>query len=273
MLVNLRSFELHRLELPAGRRFGDCSCCCETLDIVALSLESNNGHHGWGFGQTISKGVFTRPAPYIVPMPSLTEMRADFERTAWPLLHGRSPFALILHRPALFAAYTVVDQAIRMALWDLMAQSLELPLYQFLGAPPQDNRVRAYGSGLDFPLSEEDAVAIFRRFIDLGFTAIKVKVGAPDPKRDLQRLQAVREAVGAQVEMAIDANEAWTATKRSTDWIFRKEGIRLSYVEDPLHRDDLEGMVRLNATIDIDVVGHDYLVDARRCVVWSSAKL
>jgi L-alanine-DL-glutamate epimerase-like enolase superfamily enzyme len=262
MAVNVRAFELHRLELPSGRRFGDCSCWCETLDIVALCLESNQGHCGWGFGQTISKGIFTRPAPYIVPMPSLAEMHADFERTVWPVLTGRSPFALILHRPALFSAYTIVDQAIRMALWDLMAQSVDLPLYQFLGALSQNNRVRAYGSGLDFPLSEEDAVAQYRRFIDMGFTAIKVKVGATDPKRDLRRLQAIREAVGAQVEIAIDANEAWTCDE-AIDRIrfFEKEGIRLSYVEDPLHRDDVEGMVRLNATIDIDVVGHDYHVD------------
>src|SRR6266852_5319615 len=90
-------------------------------------------------------------------------MRADFERTVWPVLTGRSPFALILHRPALFSAYTIVDQAIRMALWDLMAQSVELPLYQFLGALSQNNRVRAYGSGLDFHFSEEDAVAQYRR--------------------------------------------------------------------------------------------------------------
>src|SRR6266852_1699575 len=192
-------------------------------------------------------------------------MRADFERTVWPVLTGRSPFALILHRPALFSAYTIVDQAIRMALWDLMAQSVELPLYRFLGALPQDNRVRAYGSGLDFPLSEEDAVAVYRRYIHMGFTAIKVKVGAPDPKRVLRRLQAVREAVGKDVEMAIDANEAWTCDEAiERIRFFEKEGIRLSYVEDPLHREDVEGMVRLNATIDIDVVGHDYHVDPRK---------
>jgi len=265
MTVNLTSFELHRLELPSGRPFGDCTCTCETLDILALCLESNQGHRGWGFGQTISKGTFTRPAPYIVPMPSLAEIRADFGRTVWPVLQGRNPFALVLQRPALFAAYTAIDQAIRMALWDLMAQSVDLPLYQFLGAKPQDNRVRAYGSGLDFPLSEEDAVTLFRRFVEKGFTAIKVKVGHPDLKRDLRRLQAVREAVGEEIEMAIDANEAWICDEAiERIRFFEKEGIRLSYVEDPLHRDDLDGMVRLNAAIELDVVGHDYLVDPRQ---------
>jgi hypothetical protein len=98
MKVNVRASELHKLELPAGRPFGDCTCRCEALAILAVCLETNQGHRGWGFGQTISKGDFTRPAPYIVPMPSLAEIRADFERTAWPILQGRNPFALIVHR-------------------------------------------------------------------------------------------------------------------------------------------------------------------------------
>jgi L-alanine-DL-glutamate epimerase-like enolase superfamily enzyme len=180
-------------------------------------------------------------------------------------LQGRNPFALILHRPALFAAYTAIDQANRMALWDLMAQSVELPLYQFLGAKPQNNRVRAYGSGLDFPLSEEDAVAVFRRFIEMGFKAIKVKVGHPDPNATYKGCRPCAKAVGEEIEMAIDANEAWTCDEAiQRIRFFEKEGVRLSYVEDPLHRDDVDGMVRLNATIELDVVGHDYLVDPRQ---------
>jgi L-alanine-DL-glutamate epimerase-like enolase superfamily enzyme len=203
-------------------------------------------------------------------MPSLVEMHADFERRVWPVLQDRNPFALIVHRPPLFPGYAPMEQAIRTALWDLMAQSMDLPLYQLLGAKPEQNRVLAYGSGLDFPLSEEGAVAVYRRFADQGFTAIKVKVGHPDPKRDLRRLQVVRETVGEHVDMAIDANEAWTCDEAiERIRFFEKEGVRISYVEDPLYRDDLEGMVRLNATIDVDVVGHDYLVephDLRRLV-------
>ena len=44
---------------------------------------------------------------------------------------------------------------------------------------------------------------------------------------------------------------------------FTNEGVRLSYVEDPLPREDLDGFARLNATTDIDIVGHDYIVDYR----------
>lgn len=264
MNVNIKNFEIYRLEVPSGRKFGDCTCWCDQLDIITVCLETNQGHRGWGFGQTISKGHFTRPAPYIVPMPSLAEMQTDFRKTFWPSLEGRNPFAVMMHRPAFFPKFTPTEQAVRTALWDLAAQAMDLPLYQLLGAKPEQNRVLGYGSGLDFPLSEEEAVAVYRSFARQGFKAIKVKVGHPNPNRDLRRLQVIRETVGDKVEMAIDANEAWTCDE-AIDRVrfFQQEGVKLSYVEDPLYRDDLEGLVRLNASIDIDVVGHDYLVEPR----------
>jgi L-alanine-DL-glutamate epimerase-like enolase superfamily enzyme len=197
-------------------------------------------------------------------MPSLAHIRSNFDKDLWPALQGKNPFQVKMHRPALFSGYSFVSVALRIALWDLMAQVAELPLYQFLGARADHHRVRAYASGLDFPLSEEEAIGLFKSFVHRGFTAVKVKVGHPDMQRDLRRLQVVREAIGEQVEMSIDANEAWTseeALKRIQ--FFQKEGMRLAYVEDPLPRTDLDGFARLNAVIDLDVVGHDYIVDPR----------
>jgi L-alanine-DL-glutamate epimerase-like enolase superfamily enzyme len=264
MNFHITSFELYRLELPTGRPIGDWTCDYDSLDVLALCLKTDQGHCGWGFGETVSRGRFTRPAHFIRPMPSLAEIRVEFEGAAWPLLQGQNPFSLKLRGPVLFSTYSLMAQAVRMALWDLMAKGVGLPLYQFLGGHPQNNRVRAYGSALDFPLSEEDALTIFRRFVQRGFTAVKVKVGHPDPKRDLRRLQAVREAVGENVEIAIDANEAWTCDQAiQRIQLFEDEGIRLVYVEDPLPHEDVEGLVRLNATIDLDVTGHDYIVDLR----------
>jgi len=181
-------------------------------------------------------------------MPSLADLRRDFERDFWPSIEGRTPFGLKMQRPRLFSGYSYFCLGIRIALWDLMAKMVEMPLYQFLGASPDHNRVRAYASGLDFPLSEEEAVALFKDFVRRGFTAVKVKVGHPDVERDLQRLRAVRECVGDAVEIAVDANEAWSCDEavRRIQY-FEQHGIRLSYVEDPLPRNDIDGLARLNA--------------------------
>ena len=260
----ITDYELWKMEMPTGRVIGDCCCHYSAIDLVAICLKTSHGHCGWGFGETVSAGVFTRPAPWVTPMPSLADLRRDFERDFWPSIEGRTPFGLKMQRPGLFSGYSYFCLGIRIALWDLMAKMVEMPLYQFLGASPDHNRVRAYASGLDFPLSEEEAVALFKDYIRRGFTAVKVKVGHPDVERDLQRLRAVRECVGDAVEIAVDANEAWSCDEavRRIQY-FEQHGIRLSYVEDPLPRNDMDGLVRLNATVDVDIVGHDYIVDAK----------
>lgn len=250
------------MQLPAGRTIGDCTCHYDALDVLAIGLRTNEGHVGWGFGETVSEGIFAKPAPWITPMPSLDGIRWNFEKNIWPSLQARSPFQIRFRRPKLFSEQAYLHAALRIAVWDLMAKIVELPLYQLLGASPEQNRVRAYGSGLDFPLPEEAAVEIFKNFVRLGCTAVKVKVGHPDPNRDLRRLQAVREAVGNDVEIAIDANEAWNyeqALERIR--FFQREGVSLSYVEDPLPRSDLEGLARLNSTAGLDVAGHDYILE------------
>ena len=197
-------------------------------------------------------------------MPSLAQIRQNFDKNIWPVLQGRNPFSVKIHRPLLFSGHSFVSSGIRIALWDLMAKLANLPLYQFLGGDADKNRVRAYASGLDFPLCDEEAADIFKSFVNRGFTAVKVKVGHPDRERDLRRLQLVREVVGEQVEIAIDANEAWTCEEAvERIQFFQEKGIRLAYVEDPLPRTDLDGMVRLNAAVEVDIVGHDYIVDAR----------
>jgi L-alanine-DL-glutamate epimerase-like enolase superfamily enzyme len=264
MSITICAYQLWKIEVPTGRLIGDCTCHYDTLDVLVIRLETNQGHHGWGFGEAVSKGVFARSAPWILPMRSLDDIQREFDQEVWPVLQGKNPLAAKMRRPELFAGHSYLPMAVRIALWDLIAQTAELPLFQLMGGSADRNRVRAYGSGLDFHLSEGEAVDIFKNFVARGFKAVKVKVGHPDVRRDLRRLQAVRGAVGTEVEIAIDANEAWTCEEAiQRVELFQDEGIQLAYVEDPLPRTDVDGLARLNAAIELDVVGHDYILNPR----------
>ena len=97
-----------------------------------------------------------------LPLPSLVQIQRDFASEFWPRLEGKNPVILKMQRPNAFSAYGGIKQAIRIALWDLVAQIAEMPLYQFLGGSVDRNRVRAYASGVDFPLLEEDAIKLFK---------------------------------------------------------------------------------------------------------------
>ncbi len=103
MKVIIDAYDLWKLELPAGRVIGDCTCHYHSFDVWVVCLKTNQGHSGWGFGETISKGIFTKPAPWITPMPTLADIRQRFERNAWPVIHGNHPFQLKMHLPRLFS--------------------------------------------------------------------------------------------------------------------------------------------------------------------------
>lgn len=248
--------------MPLGRVIGDNNCSYSSINVIALRLRMKDGREGWGYGECCYQGTFTRPAWYIKPMVSELLMRDAFSQKWWPLLNQSDPTDPHLEevRKNHASQYSYLDTAVRMALWDILAQAHELPLHQLISSSSQPNTVMAYGSAVDYPLDEADAVALAQKFSSQGFRAIKVKVGAPDVDRDIQRLRAIRAAVGNEVELTADANEAWTcevALQRLQ--AYKNAGIALGYIEDPLPHEDISGLGRLATQASIPIVGHDYV--------------
>jgi len=138
--------------------------------------------------------------------------------------------------------------AIDIALWDLKAKRAGLPLAKLLGA--QRDAVACYntsGGFLSTPIEEvvANAAASVRR----GVGGIKVKVGQPDTRADLQRVERVRGELGDQVPLMVDANQQWnrdTAARMGRDL----EQYRLTWIEEPLDAYDAEG----HATLARDLV-------------------
>lgn len=261
-MPSIESFDLWRLEAPLGRMIGDNNCAYDTIGIVALRLRLDDGREGWGYGECCNRGTFTRPAWYIQPMVSLAELKSEFQEQWWPVLQGIDPRAQSTEtlRKTHKGVHSYLDAAARQALWDLLAQSHEVPLYQLIGGSAEHNRVRAYGSIVDYPLSEEEVIALTKKFVAQGFKTIKVKVGAPEIERDFRRLEIVREAAGPGIEFTADANEIWTyevALQRIK--AYEDAGYHLGYMEDPLPHQDVEGFQRLTAESPIPIVCHDYV--------------
>lgn len=261
-MSSIKDFDLWRLEAPLGRIIGDNNCSYSSINVIALRLRTEAGHVGWGYGECCHKGTFKRPAWYIHPMVSEPMLRNDFERAWWPLLNQGDPTGSQIEeaRKNHASQHSYLDAAVRMALWDLLAQVHELPLYQLISSSSHTNDVMAYGSILDYPLNETEAISLAQGFARQGFRAIKVKVGAPDVERDIQRLQAVRVAVGNEVELTADANEEWTCDiALARLQAYADAGITLGYIEDPLPHTDISGLQQLTAEAPIPVVGHDYI--------------
>jgi L-talarate/galactarate dehydratase len=147
--------------------------------------------------------------------------------------------------------------AIDIALWDLKAKRAGLPLAKLLGS--HRDSVRAYntsGGFLHAPIEEVKERA--SKSLADGIGGIKIKVGQPDTRIDLDRVRAVREHLGDDVPLMVDANQQWD---RPTALRFGRvlEQFDLVWIEEPLDAYDAEGHGQLAAALDTPIATGEML--------------
>ncbi|WP_323676359.1 o-succinylbenzoate synthase [Halorubellus sp. PRR65] len=131
---------------------------------------------------------------------------------------------------------------VALALADLRAKQHDRPLYRLLGRRSERRRVPVNATVGDAAPDETAAAA--ERAVAEGYETVKVKVGAGDVERDVERMRAVRDAVGEDVALRADANGAWSREQAATAFDGFADA-RVRYVEQPLPADDLAGLADL----------------------------
>ncbi|MFF7441843.1 enolase C-terminal domain-like protein [Streptomyces sp. NPDC008122] len=161
-------------------------------------------------------------------------------------------------RPGLIAGAV---SAIDIALWDLKARLLELPLADLFGRARSD--VPVYGSGGFTTYTDQRLAEQLEGWADRGISRFKIKIGeewGTRERRDLERTERARALLGAEPELYVDANGAYT----------RKQAVRIgralddadvSWFEEPVSSDDLVGLTRLRHTVTADVAAGEYGYD------------
>jgi len=264
--TELTGFQITRCQFPRDRIIGDSQVRSSEVFVAAVELSDGAGRVGLGFAQSL----FT-------PLPAQAEIERCFREEAWPALEGRCPVNLALAvrraRGGNVRRMTLpFEEALQHAIWDLFAQQQEQPLWRLLGA--ERDCVPVYASGLDFHLSDHDFTELFGRAAERGFRGFKIKVGHPDIERDLHRLELLAKSTGGRGPVMIDANEAWTAQQTLAALrTFERAGHSIFWVEDPVPRDDIDGLrllrqaglTRINSGEYLDLSGKRRLLEARAC--------
>ncbi len=221
------------------------------IAFIFAEITSRDGHQGIGFGYSKragGPGLFAH-AKELAPN-LIGEDPADIQRL----------FTKLLWAGASMGRSGLTVQAISpfdIALWDLKARRAQLPLAKLLGA--QRDAVRCYnasGGFLHTPLEQVlKNVAISRAS---GIGGIKLKVGQPDGAADLKRVAAVRELLGADFPLMVDANQQWD--RPSAQRMGRRlEQFDLTWIEEPLDAYDFEGHAALAASLDTPIATGEML--------------
>jgi L-alanine-DL-glutamate epimerase-like enolase superfamily enzyme len=166
---------------------------------------------------------------------------ADFWARAWKDIN------FFGHKGVPVMAISALDGA----LWDALGKASGLPLYRLLGGAKAV--VPAYqSSGLWLSASTDELVEEAGRFVAQGFKAMKMRLGSPDPKTDIARVRAVREAIGPGIKLMADANQGLNEAQAIRLGRMLEE-FDLFWFEEPLPAWDLEGLARVAAALDTPI--------------------
>jgi mandelate racemase len=136
--------------------------------------------------------------------------------------------------------------AIDTALWDLVAQSCGLPLYRLLGAAHHELPIYVQPGWLSYSLNEliEEALG----YEEQGYRYYKMRVGSQDWRNDVLRVTAVRDALGSDTALMVDANQGWSRTQAHTA-VRALDTLGLYWIEEPLDVGDVEGLAEIASSI------------------------
>lgn len=165
--------------------------------------------------------------------------------------------------------------ALELAVYDAAAKTIGRPLVDLIGGRVRDRFPLVGGIGEDTP---EGMAQTAREYVDRGFGTIKLKLGAPNnPDLDIARVRVVREEIGPEVILRVDANGAYGSDVRGAIKMIRAiESCDVEHVEQPLGREYIDGMARVRDAIDTRLMADESVHtfdDARRVIDAGAADL
>ncbi|MCY6381959.1 mandelate racemase/muconate lactonizing enzyme family protein [Hoeflea prorocentri] len=211
-----------------------------------VRVTDEDGASGLGYSYTIGQG-----GPAVMSLLRETLVPQLIGREAEDIGRIWRDLLFSTHATAVGAITSLALAAIDTALWDLRCKRAGLPLWRMLGgAKASVPMYTTEGGWLHIPT--EDLVSDAVEAKSLGFSGSKIKIGRPHLSEDRERLAAVREAVGPDYEIMVDANQCFSraeATRRAK--VLEEMGI--AWFEEPMPADDVMEHVRLAASTSVPI--------------------
>ena len=233
-------------------------------DYCLVKLCSSEGVEGIGFCYVGSAGgIVAADAVRELLAPKLIGQESTRVEGLWQemyqetLLQGRAG--------SVMRAISILD----IALWDLNARAVGLPLHRYLGCRALES-VPAYASGGYYlegktPAKLGEEVA---GYVRAGFKAVKIKVGRLSPAFDAARVRAAREAIGPDIQLMLDANNAWSDLPTALAYCARFEQYDPYWIEEPFGPDEIDNHAKLAQRTSIIVATGEIEVGRWRFKEW-----
>ncbi|MBS2026299.1 MAG: mandelate racemase [Deltaproteobacteria bacterium] len=242
----LERIEVRAYRIPTDAPEGDGTLRWDSTTLVVVHA---HGGGATGLGYTYA----SKAAAGLIEDP-LTS--AVLQRDVFDVPGAHAAMRRALRNVGIPGAGMMALSAVDVALWDLKARILDVPLASLLGRAQE--RVLAYGSGGFTTYDNAGLEKQLRGWVEQGFSRVKMKVGA-SPDEDLGRVRVARAAVGQKPALMVDANGAYTATQaRASAERYAEFGV--DWLEEPVSSDDLRGLgaIRAHAPAGLRITAGEY---------------
>jgi len=237
------SLEIKRVDtalycIPLETALSDSTHGTMTLfELIAVRIHNDDGAEGVGYTFTVgANGSAIREQIVRDLTPLITGQQGDRIESLWQRMWWK------LHYGGRGGSAAFAISAVDTALWDLKARVRGEPLWRLLGG--NDPRVPCYAGGIDLKFPLERLLAQTQANLDRGFRAIKMKVGRPRLSEDVERVRAMREMLGADFPLMVDANMRWSVDE-AVRAARNLQPLNVFWLEEPTVPDDVEGHARI----------------------------
>jgi L-alanine-DL-glutamate epimerase-like enolase superfamily enzyme len=249
--MRITQLESQLLRLPLARPIqpapkNDPGAGLTHVFMLIVHLDTDAGHRGLGFAYALQGGG------------RALKVIADDDLA--PIVTGEDPLATEkigakvywrlqgIGRTGLVAqAYSAVD----LALWDLKGKAAGLPLYQLLGGARESAPLYCGDTGWVW-MTPAQIIEASRPYAEQGI-GIKLRLGSSDPEADMDRVSQVREALGEEIWLGVDANQKLDYGTALAMGHFFEEEMGIGWFEEPISCEDVDGHARLAARLEVPI--------------------
>ncbi|MGO3146456.1 MAG: mandelate racemase/muconate lactonizing enzyme family protein [Leucobacter sp.] len=230
--------------------------------IIVTELDLSDGSHGTGFTWTPSIGARAVHALLKHDIRDYVIGRVARPAPLW------ASVAQHLREAGTGGITSIAMAGLDLAVWDAQARRHQQNITAELGQVHTELPV--YGSGVNHHFSDAELAAQAERWVASGFSGAKIKVGFGSLQDDVRRVGLVREILGPDRALMIDANQRWTLadTLRA---LWRLEQFDLAWIEEPLPGDDLRGYTELATRTHVPIAAGENIHTVRRFSEFLSA--
>ncbi len=247
-IMKIKQIEIFKLNIPLKEPFIISLETITNAENILVKIWTDTGIYGLG-----------ECSPYKTIAGESQASAFEIAQLLAKTIQGANPLAIenrLFDMDKVLMGNRCIKSAFDMALYDISAKVAQLPLYALLGGENNRTLHTDMTVSIGTPKTMADNAL---RFKENGFEAIKLKVGR-GAQADIERVKAVRKAVGKTMPLRIDANQGWTEMEAITALQGMKD-YDIEHCEQPVHHRNLKALVNVRQKSPIPIMADESLFD------------